>query len=409
MAEASGEIIAPPQTVKETREADSNFGLSVNGSQLIALAGLNFLKENGFAHPAKPNLLDRLKILKSRPALQRLASIKELILVGKTQEARDLLGQGLSIPNPVFKQEEVIKQITDALSENIPVYDALENKFAISDSLCEFIQSLPGKSLENPPKEHSSIFLTQLGSKAFVSPETNKLTLNRIGIKPYWSYASLPLDQQHLRYIAEKEVFGEEDNSMAISRLEIFAELAKRYPKVFTHITHSNFLPDILSSGFIGKPYEKGYKGGTIQSERGGVFVETLTFKDASEYPKAIKQLRSGNKITIPSDPPRSAESSNYPLHELEYVSPKSISPIAIFSDKFSQKHNLTGWLADDVADIKDDCLIGILVTPQYKQHLLNWISTWTDERKQRVFGERSPEDVFISSINDLPPLEKQL
>lgn len=401
-----GEVIAPPQA-QEAIEVSPNFGLSVNGSQIIALANLNYLGEYGFSHPIKPNLLDRLKILKNRPARQRLTAIKELVLAGKTQEAKDYLRQGLNIPNPVLKQEEIIKQATDALSENIPVYDALKNEFAVSDSLREFIQSLPGKSLENPPEKYSGIFLTQLGAKASASPEANRLTLDRIRIGTFEGYAPLPLDRQHPLYITEKEVFGEENNSTAISRLEIFAELAKRYPKVFTHITHPTFLTDILSSGFIGKPYEKGYKGGAIQSERGGVFVETLTFKDASEYPKAINQLKSGNKITMPADVPLNDNSSNYPLHELAYVHPKNISPIAVFSDKFSQKHHLDGWLADDVADIKDDCLIGILVTPQYKQHLLNWTSRWTEEKRQEVFGDRKPEEVLISSVKDLPPLEK--
>ena len=56
MGETSSEVAARPQPV-ETKETGSNFGLSVNGSQLTALANLDYLEKNGFASPLRPNLL----------------------------------------------------------------------------------------------------------------------------------------------------------------------------------------------------------------------------------------------------------------------------------------------------------------------------------------------------------------
>lgn len=414
MGEVSGEIVSPVQPT-ETKEEAPNFGLSVNGSQIIALANLNYLEEHGFSHPAKPNLLDRVKTLRYRPAYQRLTAIKELVLAGKTQEAINLLQHGITLADPIagVKNNRLVegtkaieaykKETIDALSKDIPAEEAFKDHLKFNKVFREFIRSLPGKALYELPKESTRVFLTQLGIEAYVYPKSNTLNLSPGDILLN-GRADLPADQQHPFYLEEKEVFGEENNETTIARLEIFTELAKKYPKVFTHITASVFLPTILKSGYIGKPYEKGYKG-QISSERGEVFVETLTFRDASKYAEAIQQLKTDGKIIVPAELSEEKK-TNYPLHELVYVSPDNINPIAIFSDKFSQKHNLQGWLADDVADIKDECLIGILVTPQYKQHLLHWISTWTDAKRQEVFGDRKPEEVLISSVKDLPPLE---
>jgi len=101
MGEVSGEIVSPVQPT-ETKEAAPNFGLSVNGSQLIALANLDYLEEHGFAHPAKPNFMDKLKILRYRSAHKRLKAIKGLILEGNTQEAINILGQGIVLSNPTM-------------------------------------------------------------------------------------------------------------------------------------------------------------------------------------------------------------------------------------------------------------------------------------------------------------------
>lgn len=414
MGELSGEVIAPPQAL-ETKEAESNFGLSVNGSQLMALANLNYLEEHGFSSPVRPSFLDRVKTLRYRPAHQRLNAINGLILEGNTQEAISLLDQGLVLANPIagVKNNKIVegvgaieiyrKEILNVLSENISVKEACRDHLKFNKEFREFIQSLPGHPLYELPKENARVFLTQLGMEAYVNPESNTLRLSPEDFLK--GTVTLPVDRQHPFCIEGKEVLGAEGKEATLAKLEFFAELAKRYPKVFTHITASVFLPTILKSGHIGKPYEKGYKG-QISSERGGVFVETLTFRDASKYAKAIQQLKTDGEITVPAEL-SGEKKTNYPLHELTYVSPDDINPIAIFSDQFSQKHNLKGWLADDVADIKDDCLIGILVTPEYKRHLLHWISTWTDEKRQEVFGERKPEDVLISSAKDLPPLEK--
>ena len=97
----------------------------------------------------------------------------------------------------------------------------------------------------------------------------------------------------------------------------------------------------------------------------------------------------------------------NYPLHELEYIDLEDTSPIAIFSDQLPQEHKVQSRIVDGAIDIKEKCLIGIWVTPQYRQHLLHWVSTWSEEKRQEVFGERKPEDVLIASAKDLPPLEK--
>jgi len=85
MGEVSGEVALPPQPV-ETKEAKSNFGLSVNGSQLIALANLDYLEEYGFVRQTKRGIVDKLKALKRLPAHQRLTSIKSLVLEGKNQK-----------------------------------------------------------------------------------------------------------------------------------------------------------------------------------------------------------------------------------------------------------------------------------------------------------------------------------
>ncbi len=406
MIEPSGDIQHAEKTqVTETKEKTDNFGLSVNGSQLIALANLNHLEEHGFTHPVKPDWMDKLKTLKNRPALRRLNAIKGLVLERKMQEAKNLLQQAFTLPNQVLDEQKVKEEIIDALSRNISAEEAFKDHLKFNKVFREFIQSLPGKPFYELPKKNTRIFLTQLGIEAYVYPESNRLRLSPKDVL-LDGRLDLPADQQHPFYFEEKEVLGESNNDTVISRLEIFAELAKRYPKVFTHITSANFLPAILNSGYIGKPYEKGTKGGTIQSERGGIYIETLTFRDAPEYTKTIEQLKTNGKITAPADIPEGKKGS-YPFHELEYIAPHNINPIAIFSDQFPKKHNMAGWLADDVADIKDDCLIGIVVTPQYKEHLLHWVSTWTDEKRQEVFGERKPEEVLISSAKDLPPLEK--
>lgn len=275
----------------------------------------------------------------------------------------------------------------------------------------EFIQSLPGQPLHQLPKEETRIFLTQLGMEAYVNPKSNTLRLSpEDSLK---GIVTLPADQQHPFYIEEKEVLGESNNDNTISKLEIFAELAKRYPKVFTHMTATNNLPAILQSGYLGKYYSK--RGENISEK--GLFAEELTFKDAPKYTEVIQHLRSGNEIVIPWDeinpnkerklPNTAPLGYNYPLHELTYIEPDGIFPVAIFSDQLLKDHKMQGWLIDGTIDIKDKCLVGIWVTPQYKQHLLHWISTWTDEKRQEVFGERKPENVLISSAKDLPSLEK--
>lgn len=114
-----------------------------------------------------------------------------------------------------------------------------------------------------------------------------------------------------------------------------------------------------------------------------------------------IKELKTNTKATVSTETPKS------PLDELTYVSPQSINPIAIFSNQFSPKVSNQFFLADDGTDIKDKCLIGIWVTPQYRDHLLYWISKWDDVKRQEVFGDRKPEDILISSAKDLAPLEK--
>lgn len=413
MGEPSGEIVAPPQA-QETKETNSNFGLSVNGSQIIALANLNYLEEHGFASPARPNLLDRVKTLRYRPALQRLITIKELILQGKTQEAKTLLQEGLNLAKPVLKSEDSIKQTIDVLSRNVPAYEALRDKYGdyVDLSFREFIQSLPGESLKHLPKKSARIFLTQLGSIGSVDLELKKLNLYSIAIGPMWGMVSLPLDQQSSLIIKQEEVFGTDGKGTALAKLQVFAELAKRYPKVFTHRTGGHKLPTIFQTGYFGVDHLYGNQ--RVKE----LFVEELTFKEAPQYNEAVKQLESVNEIAIPwnkINPNRDKTvmstltlfGYNYPLHELEYVGLEDISPVAIFSDQLPREHKVQGWLIDGVVDIKDKCLVGIWVTPQYKQHLLHWISTWTDEKRQEVFGDRSPEDILISSAQDLPPLEK--
>lgn len=416
MGEVSGEVIAPPQAAKETKEAEPNFGLSVNGSQLIALANLNFLEKDVFTSPEKPNLLDRLKILKNRPARQKLNVIKKLILDRNIQEAKRLLKQSLPSANSALKSvaEDVIKQAIDALSGNVSVQDALkdEREVIVDHSYREFIKSLPGKVLNiHPPKNSCSILLTQLGSIGSVSLESNQLNLIDIPNSPLFSYASLPLDQQHPLYIEREEVQGAEGKETTLAKLEVFAELAKRYPKVFTHMARGDKFPTIIQSGHFGKDYGKDHEGNTQEK---GLFAEELTFKDASEYAGAIKQLKSGKEIVIPwneINPHGDLNPSlhikrgyNYPLHELTYIRPANIAPVVIFSDQLPQEHKIQGWLIDGAINIKDKCLVGIWVTPQYKKHLLHWISTWTEKKRQEVFGDRKPEEILISSAKDLLP-----
>ena len=404
--ETSGEIILhkEPQDI-ETKEIDPKAGLSVNGSQIIALASLEFLQENGFVKPARPNILERLKSLKARPHYEKLTAIKRLILEGKTEEAKRLLQQGLTLGNPVHIAEDVKKEAIAALSKNISVKEAFEEDVSIDAPFRQFIQSLPGKPLDQLPEETTGIFLTQVGARAAIYPKSNELSL-QVYRPPMLSQVFLQADQQHPFYIEEKEVFDEPSKENALSKLEVFAELAKRYKKVFTHMTGGTFLPAILSSGHFGNTYPPSEKR---------LYVETLTFKDLPKYHEVIQSIKSGNDITIPWDeinPAREKKITNgvplgynYPLHELTYVRPKEVNPVAIFSDQLPQGYTQKGWVINGNIDIKDKCLIGIWTTPQYKQHLLHWISTWDDEKRQQVFGERKPEDVLISSAKDLPPL----
>lgn len=419
--EASGEIqttTEKPQPM-EAKKNDANFGLSVNGSQIIALANLNYLEEHGFFSPARPNLLDRVKTLRYRPAHQRLNAISGLILEGNTQEAINLLDQGLVLANSIsgVKNNKFVegveaiaiysREILDALSKNISVKEACKDYLKFDKEFREFIQSLPGHPLYELPKESARVFLTQLGIEAYVNPKSNTLRLSPEDFLK--GTVALPADRQHPLYIGEKEVFGEKSSEMTISRLEIFAELAKRYPKVFTHIARMDKLPTILQAGLLGKDYGR-VKGNTQEK---GLFVEELTFKDAPKYTEVIQQLKAGNDIAIPWDeinPNQEVKLAstarlgyNYPLHELTYIHPNEINPVAIFSDKLPEEHKLQGWLMDGKVDIQDKCLIVIWVTPTYRQHLLHWISTWTPEKRQEVFGERKPEEVLISSVKDLP------
>jgi len=413
MGEVSGEVALPPQPV-ETKEAKSNFGLSVNGSQLIALANLDYLEEYGFVRQTKRGIVDKLKALKRLPAHQRLTSIKSLVLEGKNQEAKSLLQQKLTLANPVHKSGDSIEQTIDVLSRNVSLYDALKDKYGdyVDHSFREFIHSLPGKNLKHLFKKSTRIFLTQLGSIGSVDLELSKLNLYSTAIGPFWGLVSLPLDQQRPLVIAEDEVWGKDGKETALAKLEIFEKLASRYPKVFTHRASIHKLPTILQTGHFGISHLYG------NEQRKELFVEELTFKDVPQYAETIGQLKSVNEIVIPwnkINPNRDKTvmstltplGYNYPLHELEYIDLEDTSPIAIFSDQLPQEHKVQSRIVDGAIDIKEKCLIGIWVTPQYRQHLLHWVSTWSEEKRQEVFGERKPEDVLIASAKDLPPLEK--
>lgn len=235
MGEPSGEVAVPPQAL-ETKGADSNFGLSVNGSQLAALIYLQDLKARWVVDPP-----------------ERFNSLKNFIQNGKMKEANSLLlGQDGFLPerfrSPHY--EDTVKGIKDSLSRDVDIKEVMEKFYYIHQPwhLNEFIYSLRGKPLSALPKKDMEIFLPQLGISAHLFPTENVLTLMPPPV-------DLPTNQQHPYYIEQKEVFGEKGNGNTLSILELFAELAKRYPNVFTHVIEQSHLPSIIMSGHLGSQF----------------------------------------------------------------------------------------------------------------------------------------------------------
>lgn len=393
MAEFPGETTS--KSINPETSSSSGIGLSVNGSQLISIAYLDKYESiYGF-------------LSKDPSGFQ---SIRQQIFEGNMQGAADSLKDESVFPrlvgDPTNKLKSLIQTITDGLSRNISPKEALiELEMIHNPSLHAFVESLPGKPLDLAQiKKRERIILPQVEATAEIYPETNELRLEPLGNSLLRT--TIPTDKQHPLCIKVNEVFGERSNATVLGQLELFDELAKKNLRIFTHVSNTTLLPTILESGHLG--------AGTGPHPEEGFWFEEMTFKHLSEIKKTIDRIKSGKKFSIPSEILESFRRKygsgdiayNYPLHESQYVTPGATIPVFIFSEKLKQKRTDEAGSRENI-DIKDDCLIGIIVSPAYKQHLLHWISTWDEEKRQKIFGDRKPESIFLSSAKDLPTTEQ--
>jgi hypothetical protein len=389
MAEFSGETTSKP--VNPETSFSSGIGISANGTQLISIAYLDSYERT-------------YGLLRENPS--GFQSIRQQILEDNMQGAADSLKDESVFPKPAGEhasklKSELIQTIAGGPSRNISSKEALiELELEHDPSLHAFVGSLPSKPLDLAQiKKHERVILPQVEATAEIDPETNELRLTPLG-KSILS-ATIPADKQRPLCIKVNEVFGERSNTTVLNQLELFEELAKNNLRIFTHASNTTLLPTILESGHLGE--------GTGPHPEEGFWFEEMTFKHLPEIKKTIVRIKSGKKFSIPSEILESFRSKYgnrdgayyYPFHELQYVAPGATIPVFIFSEKLKQKRTSEGGSRENI-DIKDDCLIGIIVSPAYKHHLLHWISTWDEEKRQKIFGDRKPESIFLSSAKDL-------
>lgn len=220
------------------------------------------------------------------------------------------------------------------------------------------------------------------------------------------SKAQLPLHEQRPdRWIHTDDVYGTAEEATR-SQLEVFGALAAQTDYVYTHsTTYSNVILDIVNS-------KLGFGASRLKRrERRGLYVDQGRLADPEAYIQAIAQLDAGLSPVYPLMGGGQGKAGGIPkvpsFTTADYVSPGSVVPIILFDKRVETHREMTAqnWYPMIVGKTKlnDPSVLGIWVTPTYRENLLRWIGTWSDSRKKQIFGEREPETLFISTAAQLP------
>jgi hypothetical protein len=394
MTEATG--IGEGVQIHKENETQPKTELSVNGSQLLGLA---FTDEVSLAY--RRHLFDRDRGSKIKPLLRRLPgqslaakvdkkteALRQAIL-DDNKEAAIKLGEELTVPD-----DHSVQKLIGALEQDVSLSDVLKKH---ADH--EFLQSLTLPVRRDKPRDNTAIVLPDLGVHAFVEPDKNNLLLSvdihddsRLTGVP----VSLALDQQSLAWVAEEAVQGTKEEALS-SQLDVFGALSAQTDAVYTHMTYNIYLPGILSSESFGTSQLRGHRA--IAHGLKGLFVEKGQLGTPKSYDDAKSKVMLGDKPTLPVK-----------IYEGEsvissgYVEPGNSHQAIILLDQEVAKHREstgTGFVGSFRHDDQD--IIGYLVTPTVRKNLLTWINTWPEEKKTRIFGNRTPESLLIASAKDLP------
>lgn len=227
------------------------------------------------------------------------------------------------------------------------------------------------------PKYHAMAVIKADEKKLIIHQPTNP---HRTGMGIKDSPITIQItDSLNLEAIPVDSIFANEDEAAGTpysQRLkEIFNKLNQAgKEKVETHSLDYYFLPDAIA------------KGAWSLDFRGGFQTEAV--------PTAEGQHR--NKYGV-----------NTPIKS-DYVEPSHWSGILLIDhDKIEKEYPLKtnqekGFRLLKKLEFKDPALLYVLVDDTLRKSLLQWISSWPEQRRLSIFGNRNPENLFISNVSQM-------
>lgn len=394
MPEATAAAVVD-QGHREQAETSPRTTLSVNGSQLRGLAYANLVCKEYENH-----VIDREKGSKLRPLARRLfgqdvyeivekkkAKLKKAIMDGDTKAATEL-AQGLAVPEQTSAQG-----LIDTLTADLTLDEVLDKGHDY-----EFLKSLQLPPHTEIPAAETPILLPDLGIGVLVDPDKNKFELPiRPSPETLRQYVTLPLDQQKLAWIDYETLEGPTDEAL-LSQLDVFGALAETTDTVYTHKTGGVNLPGFLSSEEFGNSMLRWESSG-----KRGLMVEKVSLGDADYYTDSIAKLNAGEEPAwrlVKQDGTKSF------VHAAYIEAGRADEPILLFDKELPTRREVdqSGGFPQIIGKIRfdDPSLIGIWTSPTLRRHLLTWIDGWSEERKQKMFGDRNPGSILISSADQL-------
>lgn len=339
---------------EQREQEETNYGLSVNGTQLNTLAllgGMKFWRGELFEGP--------------------ITDLTSLVLNKDYEAFRQKLNEAMVSDS---RGAEIGKSILAGLEakQELPIEDVVRG--SSQSPFVDFILSIPGKRLDFVPDDMRRFWLTDLGTTSAISPQQDILTLNiENELPPFHHDIELPLKDQHPVGLDGREVLGTRDEQRE-SREAVFAALRENNNTICTHVTSLSALTEILSAGHMGIDYPNVH----------GFYVENFAM----------------DRLDLTD------EERRWPYH---FQQTGSSGPLLMMTENAWNRRKNNTVIIDGGISMNDHDLIGFWMPPKPRAHLLNWIGTWSEDKRQEVFKSVDPASIFISTPEDVATRQQQL
>ena len=295
---------------------------------------------------------------------------------------------------------EVLLSIQDisrnnAIPEKDPIVDLGDTfrEFAIVNELERFMEPL----INFKDRIGMNVILPELGIHGTIWKDSTGKAWLYVDLRKWYSpgmflgheYIALPLTYDTYA-IPSRAYFGTEEYIRGKS--DILSFFARKFRSLKLHNIKFEFyeLPNIIKGGVLAaKNSQVAYGDGSV-----GILLDTINSGKVLEQLKdphdAERMLAGSRQIFLRSKNPLFIFDTESVNKRWPYDDPRNKGG----TDEY---HYLNGGI-----DIKDPALLAIWVSPGLRTYLLNWIRTWPEDEIHRVFGERNPGKLIVSSVEDL-------